>query len=117
MTPVVTKVSVRDVIGSPIAVSTEKAQRVYELLRKGLDEGEITELSFDGIQNVITAFLNTAVGQLYGKYPSQKVRTRLRVTDATPEIEAMLKRTTDNAERFFKNPEPYRQAYRQLAQP
>jgi hypothetical protein len=110
----ITKVVIRDVIDSPVAVSTEKAQRVYKLLEEKIGQGETVELSFAGIESVITAFLNTAVGQLYGKFSPPQLRRQLRVTDAAPNVLVMLKRTTDNAKRFFKNPEPYRQAYRDL---
>lgn len=114
MSLTITQVVIRDVIGCPVAISTEKAQRVYRLLEEKIGRGEVVELSFEGIESVITAFLNTAVGQLYGKFPAQELQRQLRVTHASPDVLVMLKRTTDNAKRFFKNPEPYRQAYREL---
>ncbi len=114
MSATITKVAIRDVIDSSVAVSTEKAQRVYQILEEKLDQGETVELSFAGIESVITAFLNTGIGQLYGKFSSQQLQRHLRVTDASPDVLVMLKRTTDNAKRFFRDPEPYRKAYRRL---
>lgn len=110
----VTKIRIVDIVDSSVAVSTEKAQRVYKLLARKLRAREAVELSFEGVDAVITAFLNTAIGQLYKEFSDKEIRTYLHI-EASPEIRAMIKSTADNAKRFFKNPAPYREAYRQLA--
>lgn len=45
-----TQVLVTDAIGSPIAIATEKAQRLVELLREKIGAGETVELSFTGVR-------------------------------------------------------------------
>jgi len=58
-------VSIRNIIHSPFAVSSEDAKKVYEALRKELQCGHNIELSFDGIDDFISSFLNASVGRLY----------------------------------------------------
>ncbi len=116
MTATATTIRVVDIIDSPIAVSTEKAQRVHTLLAKKLQAGEDVRLSFDGIETVITAFLNAALGQLYGAFSEDVITKHLEIVDAAPETQGMIERTVRNAKRYFANPELYRQAYRELEQ-
>ena len=39
-------------------------------------------VSFGGLEDVTSAFLNTAIGQLYGEFGEDVIRTHLHVLDA-----------------------------------
>lgn len=114
MATTATQVLVSDAIDSPIAVSTEKAQRLFELLREKIGAGETVELAFTGIRNTITAFLNTAIGQLYGIYSDEVLSEQLIIIGGSAEIDEMLRMSIENAKRYFRDTESYRQAYRHL---
>ena len=48
------------------------------------------------------AFLNAAIGQLYGTLGEEKIRSLLKVKDVEPVDLALLKRVIDNAKLYFK---------------
>jgi hypothetical protein len=58
-----------DIVGSPLAVSADDGQLVHDKIAPLLRDDHRVALSFDGVGTVISAFLNAAVGQLYGEFP------------------------------------------------
>lgn len=97
-----TKISIADVVGTDIWVSVDDGQRVFEVLAAALRAGGPVELSFRGREQVITAFLNSAVGQIYG-HPDlvEAARNGLEVVDADGGDMAKLKLVVDNAKAYF----------------
>ena len=96
-------VRVFDAIGSSLAVSADDGQTVHDKIAPLLREGRHVVLSFDGINTLISAFLNGAVGQLYGEFSEEKIRELFSVADMAQEDLALLKRVVDNAKRYFAN--------------
>jgi STAS-like domain of unknown function (DUF4325) len=105
-----------DIIGSPLAVSAEDGQLVHDKIAPLLHEGQCVVLSFDGVNTVISAFLNAAVGQLYGKFSEDKIRELLTVADISQEDIGLLKHVVENAKAYFRDPERYRRAVRPLSE-
>lgn len=67
-------------------------------------------LSFT-IETIISAaFLNAAVGQLYGDFAEDRVRELLSVKDMAQEDMALLERVVDNAKEYFRDPERFHKA-------
>jgi len=62
------KINVKDAIGTTIAMSTEDGAKLYELIFQHLKESHKVELSFDGIDMLISHFLNESIGKLYEKF-------------------------------------------------
>jgi len=106
-------VRIFDVIGTPLAVSSDDGQKVYDKVAPLLRQGQKVQLSFDRIETVISAFLNAAIGQLYGEFPEHKIRQLFNVSDASPEDLALLKRVVDNAKLYFKNRNEFDQAWQE----
>ena len=105
-------VRVLDVIGSSLAVSADDGQAVHEKIAPLMREGRAVRLSFQGIDTLITAFLNGAVGQLYGEFSEAQIRELLSVKDMAPEDVPLLKRVVDNAKRYFANRPAFDQAWK-----
>lgn len=108
-------IRVFDVVGSPLCVSSADGQLVYDKLVPLVREGRKVAVSFAQIETLISAFLNTAIGQLYGEFTEEQVRERLSVRDMQPEDVALLKRVVDNAKRYFANPAAFDQAWKEEA--
>ena len=70
-------VRVFDIIGGPLCVSTCDGQRLYDEIAPLLRTGTPVVLSFERIEIVIAAFLDAAVGQLYGELPDESIRALL----------------------------------------
>ncbi len=107
------RVSVYDIVGSPLCVSAEDGQKVYEKIAPLLQAGKKVALSFAKVETLISAFLNAAVGQLYGKFTEDKVRALLAVKDMDQEDMSLLKRVVDNAKVYFKSPKEFDQAWKE----
>jgi len=106
-------VRVFDVIGSALAVSSDDGQLVHDKVAPLLREGSKVSISFEKIETIISAFLNAAIGQLYGEFPEERIRELFGVRDMSPEDLALLKRVVDNAKLYFKNRSQFDQAWRE----
>ena len=102
-----------DVIGSPLGVSSDDGQKVHDKIAPLLREGRKVSLSFDRIETIISAFLNAAIGQLYGEFPEEKIRDLFNVRDMAEEDLALLKRVVDNAKLYFANRKEFDQAWKE----
>ena len=101
-----------EVVGSPLCVASNDGQKVYERLAAILSEKHSATLSFRNITTLTSAFLNTAIGQLYGKFSEDEIRDSLSVEDIDDEDIKLLKRVVDNAKQYFKDPNKFNQAIR-----
>jgi STAS-like domain of unknown function (DUF4325) len=96
-----------DVVGDSVWVSAKDGDAVHDKIAPLLREGRKVALSFEGAESIISAFLNSAVGQFYGEFPEELIRKLLSVRDATSADLLLLKRVVDNAKVFFRDPERY----------
>jgi hypothetical protein len=102
-------IRVFDVVGTPLCVSSADGQLVYDKLAPLLREGRKVVISFAQVETLISAFLNNAIGQLYGEFTEERVRELLSVRDMLPEDVALLKRVIENAKAYFRDPERFKQ--------
>jgi hypothetical protein len=106
-------VRVVDIVGGPICVSAEDGQRLYEKIAPLLREGKKVALSFEQVETLISAFLNAAVGQLYGEFPEERIRELLSVRDMDADDLDVLKRVVENAKVYFKEPKKFDKAWKE----
>lgn len=105
-------ISIFEAVGSPLCVASSDGQKVYERLASALKEGRSTTLSFRNVSTLTSAFLNSAVGQLYGEFSEEEIRALLKVQDMQSDDLALLKRVIDTAKQYFKDPQKFDQAVR-----
>ncbi len=98
-------ISVFNAVGSSFCVEADDGQKVYDLIKKVLQEGKKAKISFQNVEMLTSAFLNTAVGQLYRDFQEDKVKSSLSVEHLSPEDKALLKRVTSTAKLYYKDPE------------
>jgi hypothetical protein len=98
------QISVYEVVGSPLCVASDDGQKVYDRVSGALRQGRKVNLSFRNVSSLTSAFLNAAVGQLYGEFSEEEVRANLGVTDISQDDLALLKRVVDTAKEYFKDP-------------
>jgi hypothetical protein len=96
------ELKIADIVGTGIWVASDDGQRVFDALAPALRTGDAVKLSFAGRELVITAFLNVAVGQIYG-HPDlvEAARSRLSVVHADQSDLAKIKLVNDNAKVYF----------------
>ncbi len=99
------KFSVFEIVGSQLCVASSDGQRVYERIAAALKERRGVTLSFQSITTLTAAFLNAAIGQLYGLFNEEQIRTFLKVQDIQSDDLALLKRAVETAKQYFKDPQ------------
>jgi len=99
-----------EIVGSPLCVASDDGQKVYDRIAQSLRDGQKVIVSFYNVTSLTSAFLNAAIGQLYGKFSADQIRTNLQVKDMVPEDLALLKRVVDTAKEYFKDPERFTKA-------
>lgn len=105
-------ISIFEVVGSPLCVASGDGQKVYERLASALKEGRGVLLSFHNVSTMTSAFLNAAIGQMYGEFSEEHIRALLKVQDMQPDDLALLKRVVETAKQYFKDPQKFDQAVR-----
>ncbi len=100
-----TTINIVNTVGDAFCVEAEDGQKVYELITKVLTEGRNVTLSFLNVEMLTTAFLNTAIGQLYRDFPEEIIREKLRVENLSQSGLVSLKRVIDTAKLYYKDPE------------
>lgn len=105
--------SVFEIVGGPLCVASGDGQKVYDRLEVALREGQRVTLSFLNITTLTSAFLNAAIGQLYGKFSEEQVRSMLKVRDMAQDDLALLKRVVETAKKYFEDPSRFEQAIRE----
>ena len=105
------KIKVTDLIGSPFCISAEDGQKIFGKVEKLLKEGKLVTISFENVTMLISLFLNMAIGQLYGSFSEDTVRSQLKVEGLSPDDRELLKRVVDNAKKYYANKESYDDAW------
>lgn len=104
-----------DIVGGPVWVSTEDGQKVFDKITAAFKAGRAVALSFAHRENLITAFLNAAIGQLYGgEYDEAFLNGHLEFVDISDDDRAMLERAIANAKRYFANRPAYDRAWEEV---
>ena len=97
------RISVFGIVGSPLCVASSDGQKVYERLNAALETDREVVLLFHNVTTLTSAFLNAAIGQLYGTFSEEQIRAQLKVEDMEQDDLALLKRVVDNAKLYFKD--------------
>ena len=99
------RISMFEVVGGPLCVAVSDGQRIYDRLAAALKADRHVVISFHKVTTLTVAFLNAAIGQLYGTFSEEKIRSLLKVKDVEPVDLVLLKRVIDNAKLYFKSPQ------------
>ena len=71
-------------------------------------------LSFLGVNTLTPAFLSAAIGQLYGRFEEDYLRTLFSVEDLSPDDWALLNRSIDTVKLYYRDRVAFAQAIREV---
>lgn len=94
-------------INNPSALTQEQGDLVYAEIEDAFDNNETIVLDFVNVESMISPFLNNAIGQLYGKYTSEKIQTCLNLRNFPPSKNSTLNIVINNAKKFYSNREGF----------
>lgn len=97
------EVNVYSIVGNSFCVDAEDGEKVFEVLKKILEQNNTAVISFLNVEMLTSAFLNTAVGRLYGVFDYEKLKAGLSVKDISNDDKLLLKKVTDTAKAYYKN--------------
>lgn len=107
-------ISLYEIVGSSLCVASSDGQKVYERMAAALKADKEISISFQNVTALTAAFLNSAIGQLYGVFSEEEIRSHLKVEDIEQDDLALLKRVVDNAKLYFKDPKRYNKAIQEV---
>ena len=110
MNPQIT-ITVSDIIGTPLCISSGDGQRIFDKLAPLIEEGRQVTVSFNGTTTLISLFLNAAIGQLYGKFSEEKINAYLKIAGLADDDLELLKCVIDNAKQYYTNQKGYDDAW------
>jgi hypothetical protein len=102
--------SIFEIVEGPLCVASDDGQKVYGRIAAGLKEGSNITVSFLKVSHLTAAFLNSAIGQLYGTFSEDQIRSQLKVKDMQTDDLVHLKRVVDTAKQYFKDPKRFNKA-------
>ncbi len=107
-------IKIYEVVGNVSCVAADDGQEIYERSAAIIESGRNVVLSFVNVTRLTSAFLNTAIGQLYSKFTEQQVRDHLKVVEMGADDLGLLKRVVDTAKSYFKDPRRFDRAREEI---
>jgi STAS-like domain of unknown function (DUF4325) len=105
-------ISIAQIVDGGICVSTDDGNKVHQVVYDEIKKGNRVKLSFSGVTRMTTAFLNAAIGQLYGEFNETDIRKHLAPPIDTEAWQLnRLKLVVDRAKAYFSNPRAVRDAF------
>ncbi len=84
---------VSEIVGCRFCVSSEDGHKLYEAIKSAFHSDEVVYVSFKNVADISSAFLDTAIGQLYnGEFSEEELKERLNLQDLSEEDLFILQR-------------------------
>ena len=99
------EVNIYSIVGNSLCIEAEDGDKVFEFIKKILEQGNKAVISFLNVEMLTSAFLNNAIGKLYGIFDEKQIKKSLSVKDMSDEDKLLLKRVTDTAKAYYKDKE------------
>ena len=97
------KLKIKDIIERATAVSSDDGETVYKNIVDCINDNMIVELDFSEITILTTAFLNSAIGQLYNDFSSEELNKAIVFKNIANEDKILFKKVIERAREYFKD--------------
>lgn len=108
------KIKIIEAAGINCCVAACDGQKVHDKIADVFLKNMTVQLSFAETDELTPAFLNAAVGQLYGTFQADLIEKSLSFADLDPEDEVILKRVMERAKSYFEHAYSCRKALRDV---
>lgn len=75
--------NIHDYIDSSLAVSADQGQKIFEIITDTIKKDEKIIIKFSELTTITTAFLNTAIGQLYNVGSDSTLNNYIHIDGST----------------------------------
>lgn len=95
-------VNISDVLNSKDAILHSEGLKVFDLIDKAISKKEPVTLSFTGLRNCSSAFLNASIGKLYINYPSETINLYFKYNgiNKKPMLKERIDQVIENAKDY-----------------
>lgn len=100
-------IDIATAIQSPSALTQEQGDIIFNFICNSINQREEVVLNFENIESMISPFLNTAIGKLYGIYSSDTINSYLRLSNFPDSKKSTLKIVTENAKKYYANKDDF----------
>lgn len=77
------------------AYTFEDGEKIFRLAIKAIENGELVELSFSGIDGIPSSFANGCFVKLLERIGLAGIKEKVRITNSTKQINQMIKSRVD----------------------
>jgi hypothetical protein len=106
-------IKICEIVENGFCVSPTEGNRVYEAIKTFVSNGKLVSVSFRDVRSISSAFLESAIGQLYnGEIPADSIE---KISyDTTPWRMLLIKRAIREAKDCYRDPECFRIKMQQI---
>ena len=104
----IVNIEIANIIGDVYAIENTEGQKVFFMIKKAFDEKKKILLSFLNIKILTTAFLNTAIGELYNYFSEEFIRENLKIEYLNDAGVIKLKKVVEIAKLRYNDPDFYK---------
>ncbi len=97
------EIRIVDIINTNVAVTTENGNKVFNLIDENLKQNKFVKINFSNIETMTTAFLNSAIGQLYSResYDSDFLNKHLSLKNCKRNHFSLVLMVIERAKEYF----------------
>lgn len=108
-------ITLTEIAETSICVSSEDGEKVYQKICELLPLTNKVIISFKGVEDLTSAFLNTAIGQLYESFSEEELKNKLKVDHNTSQENLrLLKRVVERAKEYYRDRKPFEEAAQEI---
>lgn len=85
------------------ATDMKQGDEIYQLIIQGFNNDEIVTVDFEGLNTVLSTFLNNAIGTLFKDYKSDFLNKNLKIQNLCEDDMFILRRVIKRAKEFYSN--------------
>jgi Icc-related predicted phosphoesterase len=98
-------IGVYGIVGSSFCIGADDGDLVFQSIQKALKEDKSIIVSFQNVEMITSAFLNSAIGQLYREFSEETIKNHLTLESLSKEDAALLRRVVRTAKLYYADPE------------
>lgn len=97
-------INVFNIVGNAVCVEADDGEKVFTQISGALKAGKKILVSFQNVEILTSAFLNTAIGQIYRDFTEAQIKESLKVIQMDSSDIVLLKRVIETAKLYYSDP-------------
>ncbi len=98
-------IDVKSTLQSSYCIDAADGEKLYKQLKIALVDGNVIHLSFEGIELLIAAFLNVAIGKLFADFDNEYLQNHLVSKNIHPDFQHLWDKVIQRTPVYYCNKE------------